>query len=151
MKINSDFSNCLTASEDLRIPFYDVDPAGVAWHGRYFKYFESIRCVLLEELDYSYEGMMKSGYLWPVVESTVRYVCPLTLNQEARITACLREWEMRLVLDYRIEDKKGAVCTKARTIQVPVDASTQELMLGSPEILIKNVEKRLQSMLRGSD
>jgi acyl-CoA thioesterase FadM len=58
---------------------------------------------------------------------------------------------MRLVLDYRIEDKKGAVCTKARTIQVPVDASTQELMLGSPEILIKNVEKRLQSMLRGSD
>ena len=81
----------------------------------------------------------------------MRYVFPLTLNQEAHITACLREWEMRLVLDYRIEDKKGVLCTKARTIQVPVDASTQELTLGSPEVLIKNVEKRLQSMLRSSD
>ena len=151
MKIDSDFSNCLTASEKLRIPFHDMDPAGVVWHGRYFKYFESVRCILLEELDYSYEGMMESGYLWPVVESAVRYVRPLTLNQEARISACLREWDMRLVLDYRIENDKGVVFTKARTIQVPVDASTQKLTLGSPEILIKNVERRLQSMRESVD
>ena len=35
----NDFSNCLTASENLRIPFYDLDPGGIVWHGRYFKYF----------------------------------------------------------------------------------------------------------------
>ena len=149
MKINNDFSDCLTTSENFRIPFHDVDPAGVAWHGRYFKYFESARAALLEELDYSYEGMMASGFVWPVVETAVRYVSPLKLNQRACITACLREWEMRLVLDYRIENEQGTVCTRARTIQVPVDAKTGELTLGSPEILIRNVESRLQAMIRG--
>jgi acyl-CoA thioester hydrolase len=151
VKINSDFSNCLTVSENLRIPFHDVDPAGVAWHGRYFKYFESVRCILLEEIEYSYEGMMNSGYLWPIVETAVRYVYPLRFNQEACIEACLREWELRLVLDYRIKDEKGIVCTRARTIQVPVDAKTQEMTLGSPEILIRNVERRLNSMPRDGD
>ena len=148
MKINKNFSNYITASENFRIPFHDVDPAGVAWHGRYFKYFESVRSILLDEIDYSYEGMMASGFVWPVVETAVRYVSPLRLNQGACITACLREWEMRLVIDYRIENEQGVVCTRACTIQVPVDAETEELTLGSPEILIRNVESRLQSLPR---
>ena len=147
MKINNNFSNCITASENFRVPFHDVDAAGIAWHGRYFKYFESARSILLDELDYNYEGMMASGFVWPVVETAVRYVGPLRLNQRACVTACLREWEMRLVLDYRIENEQGVVCTRARTIQVPVDAETEEVTLGSPEILIRNVESRLESLL----
>jgi len=140
-----DFSNCLTASENLRIPFYDLDPGGIVWHGHYFKYFESARCALLEDIAYGYEVMKKTGYMWPVVDTSVRFVRPLTFNQEVRVIACLREWELRLVLDYRIEDRQGAVCTRARTVQVPISAETLELILGSPEILIENVRKRLQA------
>jgi len=147
----ADFSNLLSASENLRIPFHDLDPTGVVWHGRYFKYFELARCALLEEFDYSYEKMKKSGYLWPVVDTSVRFVRPLMLNQEVRVTAVLREWEMRLVMDYRIEDEDRQVCTRARTVQVPVDAETFELMLGSPDILIENVCKRLQARTRPAE
>jgi acyl-CoA thioester hydrolase len=148
--IKSDFSNCLTAAVDIRVPFFDLDPAGVAWHGRYFQYFELARCELLESVDYSYEGMKQSGFLWPVADTIVRYVRPLTLNQVARVTACLREWEMRLVIDYKIEDENGCVLTKARTVQVPVDAETMELTLGSPQILVASVEKRLREVLQSS-
>ena len=147
----NDFSNCLTASENLRIPFYDLDPGGIVWHGRYFKYFESARCTLLEDIAYGYEAMKKSGYMWPIVDTTARFVRPLTFNQEVCVTACLREWELRLVLDYRIEDRQGAVCTRARTVQVPIDAETLELRLGSPDILIENVRKRLQAQTWDSD
>jgi acyl-CoA thioester hydrolase len=145
--IKTDFSNCLTASIDIRVPFFDIDPAGVAWHGRYFQYFELARCELLEGLNYSYEDMISSGILWPVADTSVRYVRPLTLNQVARVTACLREWEMRLVIDYKIENEDGAVITKARTIQVPVDADTLELTLGSPQVLIDNVSERLRELM----
>jgi acyl-CoA thioester hydrolase len=141
--IKTDFTNCLTAAVDVRVPFFDLDPAGVAWHGRYFQYFELARCSLFEGFDYSYNEMMASGFLWPVADTVVRYVRPLTLNQEVRVTACLREWEMRLVVDYKIEDEDGTLYTKARTIQVPVDADTHKLILGSPAVLIENVEKRL--------
>ena len=141
--MKTDFSNCLTASIDIRVPFFDLDPAGVAWHGRYLQYFELARCELLESIDYSYERMMDSGFLWPVADTSVRYVRPLTLNQTALVTACLREWELRLVIDYKIEGEDGTVYTKARTIQVPVHAETLELTLGSPQELIDNVEDRL--------
>ncbi|MDH3613133.1 MAG: acyl-CoA thioesterase [Gammaproteobacteria bacterium] len=150
--IRSDFSNCLTANIEIRIPFFDLDPAGVAWHGRYFQYFELARCKLLESVAYSYEDMQKSGYLWPVADTSVRYVRPLTLNQVVHVTACLREWEMRLVVDYKIEDEHGVVVTKARTIQVPVDAETLELTLGgSPQILIDNVHEQLRSLEQTAD
>ena len=141
--IKTDFTNCLTAEVDIRIPFFDLDPAGVAWHGRYFQYFELARCALFEQFDYSYDGMEKSGYLWPVGDTMVRYVRPLLLDQAVRVTACLREWELRLVVDYKIEDADGVLFTKARTVQVPVDAKTHELMLGSPQVLIDNVTQRL--------
>ncbi len=142
----SDFSNCLTASIKIRVPFFDLDPAGVAWHGRYFQYFELARCELLEGINYSYEEMQSSGVMWPVADTSVRFVRPLTLNQVALVTACLREWEMRLVVDYKIEDEDGVVTTKARTIQVPVAADTLELALGSPQILIDNVHEKLRDL-----
>ena len=144
--IKSDFSNSLTASVEIRIPFFDLDPANVVWHGRYFQYFELARCELLEGVNYSYKEMVDSGFLWPVSDTSVRYTRPLTLNQVAIVTACLREWEMRLVFDYKIEDEDGTVLTKARTIQVPVDAGTMELTLGSPQVLIDNVDQRLREL-----
>jgi acyl-CoA thioesterase FadM len=47
------------------------------------------------------------------------------------------------MVDYKIEDADSVLYTKARTIQVPVDAATHELVLGSPQVLIDNVARRL--------
>ena len=138
--------NFLTASATLRIPFHDLDPGGIVWHGRYFKYFERARCLLFEGIDYSYEEMKKSGFHWPVVDTKVRYVRPLLLNQDIRVIASLKEWELRLVVDYRIVDEEDVIYTKASTVQVPVDAQTLELQFGSPELLIQNVQARLQAL-----
>ena len=143
-------SNFLIASEHIRVPFFDIDLAGIVWHGHYFKYFELARCTLLEGIDYSYRDMKNSGFLWPVVDTQTRFVSPLVLDQEVLVTACLKEWELRLVIDYQILDNNGAICTKGRTVQVPVEAKTLELQLGSPEILIKNVEKCIYSLTQGS-
>lgn len=142
----ADFSNGLTATETLRVPFHDVDPANVVWHGRYFKYFEEVRRTLLEDLDYSYVNMMESGYIWPVVDANVRYVRPLELDQEFVVTACIVEWELRLVIEYRIHGEDGTLYTKARTVQVPVDATTRELLIGSPSVLIERIESRLKTL-----
>lgn len=140
-------SNHLMASADLKIPFHDLDPGNVVWHGRYFKYFERARSVLFEGIGYSFKEMAESGFLWPVVKTNVRYVRPLVLDQKICVTAFLKEWELRLVVDYEIVDVQGVTCTRARTVQAPVDATTHELVLGSPEILVKNVQKRLRTLL----
>ena len=140
----TDFSQALTGSVRVRVPFFDLDPAGVAWHGRYFQYFELARCELLDSVGYGYKKMMQSGILWPVADTSVRYVRPLLLDQEVTVTAALCEWELRIVVDYRIEDDAGTVFTRARTVQVPVDADSHELVLGAPDEFISNVEARLR-------
>jgi acyl-CoA thioester hydrolase len=139
-----DLSRYLSAAMRIRVPFFDLDPAGVAWHGRYFQYFELARCELLELVGYGYEDMMRSGILWPIADTSVRYLQPLALNQEVAVTAYLREWEMRIVIEYRINDAAGTLYTRASTTQVPVDADSLDLLLGSPDFFVENVRSRME-------
>ena len=134
------FDGFLTATSRVDIQFQDIDLTGDVWHGHYFRFLEIARVALLESIDYSYDQMLSSGYMWPIVDSRIRYRKPFRLGQTITITACLSEWELRLVVDYRLDDENGQTCTRARTVQVPVKASTMELQLGCPNILIEKVE-----------
>ena len=87
---------------------------------------------------------MRSGILWPIADTNVRYLRPLELNQEVTVTAYLREWEMRIVIDYRINDAAGTLYTRASTMQVPVDADSLDLLLGSPDFFVENVRSRMK-------
>ncbi len=116
----------------------------MVWHGRYFQYFELARSSLLKDIGYGYEDMAASGFVWPVTDSAVRYLRPLVLDQDVIVTARLREWELRLVVDYLIEDDAGNVFTRATTTQVPVDAESRSLAFGSPRVFVERVEAKLR-------
>lgn len=146
--IELDSSNNLVARTNLRIPFYDIDMAGIAWHGHYLKYFELARCALLDEIGYSYQEMINTGVLWPVIDSSIRYVHPLVLDQEVVVSASLLEWKLRLLIDYVIRDDNGVLYTRGQTMQAPVDAKTKSLQLGSPDLLVNNVEKCLKALTK---
>lgn len=116
--------------------FHDCDPMQVVWHGNYFKYLELARCALLQRYDYDYPQMQASGYLWPVVDARVKYIRPLLYGQALIVQSEIVEWENRLKIDYRIRDAaSGQVLTKAHTVQVAVDAASQELQYVCPSIL----------------
>jgi len=141
--MNAEFPDKLTAVVELRIPFHDVDSARVVWHGHYFKYFEVARCALLDRIGYNYDTMAATGVAWPIVKSTTKFIRPLVFNQVVRVSARLRDWEMRLLMDYFIEDENGVVTTKASTTQVPLDAGSYELQFGTPPFL----EERMRAYL----
>ncbi len=129
----------ISASISLHIPFHDIDLTGVAWHGRYLKYFELARDALMEKIGFSYDEMRRSGYVFPVVDTQLRYVRPLRLHQQVQVTAVLKEWEMRVVVAYTIHDEQGATYTRGSTTQVTVKAANWELLLGSPAELLEKV------------
>lgn len=133
------FDGYLTVTSAIDVQFQDVDLTGDVWHGHYFRFLEVARVALLESIDYSYGQMLDSGYLWPVIDSRIRYLKPFRLGQTVIVTACLSEWELRLAVDYRLDDEEGRTCTRARTVQVPVKAGTMELQLGCPNVLIEKV------------
>jgi acyl-CoA thioester hydrolase len=128
------------AEVELLIPFHDLDPLNIVWHGHYAKYFEQARCALLEKIAYNYEQMRASGYIWPVIDLHVRYVKPLHFNQKVRVQALLKEWEYRLKITYLISDcVTGMRMAKGATVQVAVDAATHEMCLLSPRILFERL------------
>jgi len=134
----------VAAEVTLKIQFYDVDSMRVVWHGNYVRYLEEARCALLDRIGYNYVQMSQSGYLWPVVDLRVKYVRPLRFGQQVTVRAELAEYENRLCIDYRIADAStGEILTKARTIQVAVDARTDELCFECPSALVDKVRALL--------
>lgn len=134
----------ITAHCQKIIQFYDLDPMNVVWHGHYPRFFEEARCVLLDQIHYNYPQMQASGYQWPIVDLRIKYLRPLFLFQTVTIEATLLEYENRLKIAYCILDSQTAeVCTKAESIQVAVDATTNEMQYVSPAILIERVQELL--------
>ena len=133
----------LSAEVEIEIPFFDVDPMAVAWHGHYVKYFEVARCAMLRKIDYDYPKMHESGYLFPVVELYLKYVNAARYGQVVVVAAELLEYENRLKIGYRIRDKAtGQRLTKGWSLQVAIDAKTSELQFVSPPILLEKLRRR---------
>jgi acyl-CoA thioester hydrolase len=121
---------------DIVIPFFDLDPMQVVWHGHYVKYLELARCDLLQQIGYDYQQMFDSGYAWPVVDMRIQYVKPLRMGQVIRVQARLSDWEYRLKINYVISDaNSGERLTKGYTTQVAVDLASEEMCLESPQAL----------------
>lgn len=133
----------LSAEVEIEIPFFDVDPMRVAWHGHYVKYFEVARCAMLRQIDYDYPQMEQSGYQFPVVEIYLRYVNAARYGQVVIAAAEVLEYENRLKIGYRIHDKAtGQRLTKGWSVQVAIDAKSRELQFVSPKILIDKLRGR---------
>jgi acyl-CoA thioester hydrolase len=116
----------LTASATVEVPFHDVDAMNVCWHGHYLKYFEIGRAALLRVF----------------VEAHLKYVRPATYGQQIEVRAQLLEYENRLKIGYEIVDAaSGERLTKGYTIQVAIDASTQELQFVSPPVVFEKLER----------
>jgi acyl-CoA thioester hydrolase len=140
----------LTSEIEIEVPFHDSDPMGVTWHGNYFRYFETARSALLNKIGYNVLEMTASGYLWPIVETHVKYVKTTTFGQRLRVRAELAEFENRLKIAYSVFDESGELVTKATTTQVAVDKERGELCFVSPQILLDRVRVALATAGRNA-
>ncbi|MCZ6641177.1 MAG: thioesterase family protein [Gammaproteobacteria bacterium] len=134
-------ANTLPSAEvTIDVPFHDLDPMEIVWHGRYAQYFEVARCKLLEQIGYTYQDMQASGYAWPIIDMRIQYVRPARFNQRLIVRATLREYENRLKIRYEIRDAdSGERVTKGYTCQVAVRISDGAMQMVSPEVLLKKL------------
>ncbi|WP_025899175.1 acyl-CoA thioesterase [Sneathiella glossodoripedis] len=134
----------LSASVDVAIQFYHLDPMEIVWHGNYPRFLEKARCALLDKIGYNYEEMRASGYAWPIVDMRIKYVKSVSFKQIITITAELVEYENRMVIDYKISDREnGEILTKAQTKMVALDIIKNEMQFESPRIFVDKVEALL--------
>jgi acyl-CoA thioester hydrolase len=95
----------------------------------------------MEKICYSYDEMEKSGYAFPVIEVSVKYISSLSLRDRARIKAVLMEYENRLMIRYEIRNAQtGLLTTKGFSTQMAYDIKNHDSCFVCPAILVKKVE-----------
>lgn len=130
----------ITAEVELDVQFYDLDPMNIVWHGNYARYFEVARCEVLAKIGFGYTEMKNSGFSWPIIELKTRYIKPARLGQKLICEASITEFENRLKIDYLITcAATGKKMTRGHSIQVAVDAVTEDMQLVSPGVLIDKI------------
>ena len=128
------------AETEMRVEFHDLDPMEVVWHGRYVKYLEIVRGVLLDSIGYNYPEMRASGYTWPVIDMHLRYSSSAVFRQRLKLMAEIVEWENRLKIAYLIADAvTGRRLVRASTTQVAVEIATKEMCFVSPPVLFEKL------------
>lgn len=131
----------MCAHIDLQVPFQDVDAVHIVWHGNYFRYFEQARAELLRRIDYDYPQMRESGYAWPLVDASARFLRPARYAQWIRVEAGLVEWENRMRVEYRVRDAEdGTRLGRGTTVQCAVTLDTWELQLQSPPAFLERLK-----------
>ena len=135
----------LYAEAEINVEFFDLDPMQVVWHGNYINYFEVGRRALLEKIGYSYDEMEKSGFAFPVIEVSAKYLGPLRIRDRARVKAVLMEYENRLLIRYEIRNAQtGLLTTKGSSTQMAFDIRTNESCFVCPQILTDKVESLIK-------
>lgn len=132
----------MKAEVEIQVPFHDVDAMHYVWHGHYYKYYEVVRTKLFQSIDYDVLQMKASGYSWPIIETSCKYVQPMLYNQLIQVSAKIQEYENRLKIIYRISDAKtDEKLATGHTTQVAVDMKNNEMCFVSPKFLLKKVEE----------
>ena len=125
----------------IEIPFYDLDPMNVVWHGNYIKYTEIARCNLLDKIGYSYEEMKADGVMYPVAKMEMKFIKPAVFAQKTIVTAIIDEIEPSLNIRYVIKDAKTEeIIFKAKTMQICVDFKSGTSLYEAPEKFKKGIE-----------
>jgi len=133
------------AEADVTVEFCDLDPMRVVWHGNYLNYFEAGRRTLLEKIGYSYYEMEESGFAFPVIEVSVKYIGALRLGDRVRVKAILTEYENRLRIKYEIRNiQTGVLATKGVSTQMAINMKTNDSCFVCPQILQDKVEAAIK-------
>ncbi len=76
----------------LRVYFEDTDAGGVVYHSRYLNFFERARTEMLRAMGVSQtELKQKHGYIWVVLDISVKFKQAAKLDDELIVTAEL-DW-----------------------------------------------------------
>ena len=118
----------------LKVPFHDVDPMRVVWHGHYMKYFEIAREALFEGLGVDLtEYFLRTGCMFPIVKASIKYVRPLKHRDEFICRAKILEAHRKIIIEYEILTATGQMCSSGRSEQAAVNDNGSRLEMIIPD------------------
>ena len=131
---------------NIDVPFYDVDPMNVVWHGNYLKYAEIVRTALMDKLNYGYKEMKKDSIIYPIAKMETKFIKPAHFSDKLKLIACLEEYEPVLRIKYTFKNQSNNIIFKASSMQICVSTITNESLYVAPHKLKQGVLKCLENL-----
>lgn len=128
------------AMVELEVPFHDVDPLGVVWHGHYLKYFEVARTKLLRGLGLDTGSVIGPRYQLMVSESRCRHRRPLRYGQRFIVRARLGRVRHTIDVHFEVDElESGERCATGETRLVILDLEGR-LLHRTPDAVLERLE-----------
>lgn len=118
----------------MRVPFHDLDPLQIVWHGNYFKYFDIARFGLFKQVGIDlYQYLVRQQIVFPVTRSSVKHIVPLRFDDEFICTATVVEAVYKIAIAFEIRlVENGTVCTRGKSEQLCVKVPQMEMQFEIP-------------------
>jgi acyl-CoA thioester hydrolase len=118
----------------LSVPFHDLDPLHMVWHGNYLKYFDMARSELFTGSGVDlFEYFKKTNYLFPITKTATKHIFSLRYRDEFICKATCVEAQYKIVIDFKIRlTQTNKLCAKGRSEQVAVKYPEMEMMFEIP-------------------
>ena len=119
----------------LTVPFYDLDPMRIVWHGNYLKYFDQVRFLLFDHAGVNlYQYMLDKNYVFPITKTSTKHIAPLQASDEFICKATVLEARYKINMAFEIHRlRDGTLCTRGTSDQVAVTLPDMELELEIPK------------------
>jgi acyl-CoA thioester hydrolase len=121
------------------VPFHDLDPLQVVWHGNYLKYFDVTRADLFNKLGVDlYQVYKDAKYIFPITKTSTKHIFPLRFRDEFICEAKLIEAHYKILIHFEIRlVKNNKLCARGKSEQVAVKLPEMEIMLRIPDAVKK--------------
>jgi acyl-CoA thioester hydrolase len=118
----------------LTVPFHDLDPMQMVWHGNYLKYFDIARSALFDNLGVDlFSYFKRANYLFPITKITTKHIVSLRYRDEFKCKATVVEAQYKIVVELQIRlVENNQICAKGRSEQVAVKYPEMEIMFEIP-------------------
>ena len=122
-----------------KVPFYDLDPMQMVWHGNYLKYFDIARFELFDTLGIDLLiYFKKTNYLFPITKTSTKHIVSLKYKDEFKCKATVVEAQYKIVVNFEIRlVKNNQICAKGRSEQVAVKYPEMEIIFEIPDDIRK--------------
>jgi acyl-CoA thioester hydrolase len=119
----------------MKVPFFDLDPMQIVWHGNYLKYFDIARTELFDGLGVDlFEFHDRTRYIFPIIRTAVKHIRPLKRGDEFICRATVKEARTKIVVAFEIRlVADGTVCARGTTEQAAVLEPEMEMVYTIPE------------------
>jgi acyl-CoA thioester hydrolase len=126
----------------VKVGLHHCDPLAVAWHGRYFEWFEVARSELFASRDLDVPQIRALGFRMYVVDARCRYMAPLLLGEVAKVTAWFTATAPLIKVAYEIHHATTGRWLARATTVLATTAADGTLLPTTPDALLTRLPVR---------